>query len=189
MDQYNINNQGYEFYEEEGLMDMISRKHAGLAALGLMTAVFLFFLTGYVHCKQAGSQPPVGHTAFIFGDAHSYVAESRLSFEGGYAVLGLYDTPAALEFSERQPLVVPLQRQGNRIVLPGLPPVVVPHEDATGMKPDIGDIAFDVNTRSLVIFCQKEEATPNLIPVGHVVGGMNYLLQTQGNFEGYLTKK
>ena len=106
------------------MMGMISRKQAGFAVLGLMTAVFLFFLTGYVHCKQGGSQPPAGHNAFIFGDAHSYVAESRLSFEGGYAVLGLYDTPAALEFSERQPLVVPLQRQGNRIVLAGLPPAV-----------------------------------------------------------------
>lgn len=171
------------------MMGTISRKQAGFAVLGLITAVFLFFLTGYVHCKQVGNQPPAGHNAFIFGDAHSYVAESRLSFEGGYAVLGLYDTPAALEFSERQPLVVPLQRQGNRIVLPGLPPAVVPAEDVTGMKPDIGDIAFDTNTQSLVIFCQKEEPAPNLIPVGHVVGGMNYLLQTQGDFEGYLTKK
>ena len=53
----------------------------------------------------------------------------------------------------------------------------------------MGDIAFDVNTQSLVIFCQKEEPAPNLIPVGHVTGGMNYLLQTQGDFEGYLTKK
>lgn len=43
MDQYNINNQGYEFYEEEGLMDMIGRKQAGFAVLGLMTAVFYSF--------------------------------------------------------------------------------------------------------------------------------------------------
>ncbi|MCI7059739.1 MAG: cyclophilin-like fold protein [Megasphaera elsdenii] len=103
--------------------------------------------------------------------------------------MGLYDTPAALEFSERQPLVIPLQRQGNRIVMTGLPQVVVPNQNMIGMKPDIGDIAFDVNTQSLVIFCQKEEPAPNLIPVGHVTGGMNYLLQTQGDFEGYLTKK
>ena len=41
-------------------MEMISRKHAGLAAIGLITAVFLFFLTGSVPCKQAGSQPTVG---------------------------------------------------------------------------------------------------------------------------------
>lgn len=170
-------------------MEMISRKHAGLAAIGLITAVFLFFLTGSVPCKQAGSQPTVGHNAFIFGDAHSYVVESRFSFEGGHAILGLYDTPAALEFSERQPLVIPLQRQGNRIVMTGLPQVVVPNQNMIGMKPDIGDIAFDVNTQSLVIFCQKEEPAPNLIPVGHVTGGMNYLLQTQGDFEGYLTKK
>lgn len=171
------------------MMGMISRKQAGFAVLGLMTSFFLFFLTGYVHCKKVNCQPPAGHNAFIFGDAHSYVAESRLSFEGGYAVLGLYDTPAALEFSERQPLVVPLQRQGNRIVLPGLPPVVGSNEDVTGIKPDIGDIAFDTQIQSLVIFCQKEDPSPNLIPVGHVTGGMNYLLQMQGAFEGYLTKK
>ena len=59
----------------------------------------------------------------------------------------------------------------------------------TGIKPDIGDIAFDTQIQSLVIFCQKEDPSPNLIPVGHVTGGMNYLLQMQGAFEGYLTKK
>ena len=70
----------------------------------------------------------------------------------------------------------------------GLPQVVVPNQNMIGMKPDIGDIAFDVNTQSLVIFCQKEEPAPNLIPVGHVTGGMNYLLQTQGDFEAILRR-
>lgn len=48
------------------MMGMISRKQAGFAVLGLMTAFFLFFLTGYVHCKKVNCQPPAGHNAFIF---------------------------------------------------------------------------------------------------------------------------
>lgn len=82
-----------------------------LAVLGVAVGVFLFFLTGYMNCLQASLQGSQGNSAFIFGDAGPYAAKTRLSFEGGHAVLGLYDTPAALELSERQPLVVPLQHK------------------------------------------------------------------------------
>ena len=147
---------------------------------------FFFFLTGYMNCLQASLQGSQGNSAFIFGDAGPYAAKTRLSFEGGHAVLGLYDTPAALELSERQPLVVPLQHKDGRIVLPDMPPVVLSDADKTEMTPKIGDIAFDTTTQELVIFCQPEDTVSTLIPVGRVLGGMNYLLQTDGEFAGYL---
>lgn len=151
----------------------LTRKRMSLVVLGLAIGVFLFFWTGYVNSLQASLQGSSSHSAFIFGDADAYASKTRLSFEGGHAVLGLYDTPAALELAERQPLVVPLQRRDGRIVLPDMPP-------------KIGDIAFDTTTQELVIFCQPEDTVSTLIPVGHVIGGMNYLLQTDGDFAGYL---
>ena len=94
-------------------MEMISRKHAGLAAIGLITAVFLFFLTGSVPCKQAGSQPTVGHNAFIFGDAHSYVVESRLSFEGGHAILAYMIRRQLWNFRNVSPWSYPFSARGT----------------------------------------------------------------------------
>lgn len=164
----------------------LTRKRMSLAVLGVAVGVFLFFLTGYMNCLQASLQGSQGNSAFIFGDAGPYAAKTRLSFEGGHAVLGLYDTPAALELSERQPLVVPLQHKDGRIVLPDMPPVVLSDADKTEMTPKIGDIAFDTTTQELVIFCQPEDTVSTLIPVGRVLGGMNYLLQTDGEFAGYL---
>lgn len=164
----------------------LTRKRMSLAVLGLAVGVFLFFLTGYMNCLQASLQGSSHNSSFIFGDAGPYAAKTRLSFEGGHAVLGLYDTPAALELAERQPLVVPLQRKDGRIVLPDMPPVVLSDADKTDMTPKIGDIAFDTTTQELVIFCQPEDTVSTLIPVGRVIGGMNYLLQTDGEFAGYL---
>lgn len=128
-------------------------------------SVFFFLFDGVYELpagKFAGVQ---GNSAFIFGDAGPYAAKTRLSFEGGHAVLGLYDTPAALELSERQPLVVPLQHKDGRIVLPDMPPVVLSDADKTEMTPKIGDIAFDTTTQELVIFCQPEDTVSTLIPV------------------------
>lgn len=164
----------------------LTRKRMSLVVLGLAIGAFLFFWTGYVNSLQASLQGSSSHSAFIFGDADAYASKTRLSFEGGHAVLGLYDTPAALELAERQPLVVPLQRRDGRIVLPDMPPVVLSDADKTEMTPKIGDIAFDTTTQELVIFCQPEDTVSTLIPVGHVIGGMNYLLQTDGDFAGYL---
>lgn len=76
----------------------------------------------------------------------------------------------------------------QRIILPGLPESIFAIENTTGMKPRTGDIALDIRNKNIVIFCRDEEPSVDFILIGHVIGGMKYLLQTEGRFEGYLTK-
>lgn len=128
------------------------------------------------------------NTQCVRGTAAHYAVKGHLSFTNGHVVLGLYDTQAAWEFLERQPLAVTLQRQRQRIILPGLPESIFAIENTRSMKPRTGDIALDIRNKNIVIFCRDEEPSVDFIPIGHVIGGMKYLLQTEGRFEGYLTK-
>ena len=152
---------------------------AAAAFIGLSAAV-------YAACPQVLCAK--GNTQCVRGTAEHYEVKGHLSFTNGHAVLGLYDTQAAWEFLERQPLAVTIQRQGQHIILPGLPEGIFDIENTTGMKPKTGDIAMDIRNKNIVIFCRDEDPSVDFVPIGHVIGGMKYLLQTDGTFEGYLTK-
>lgn len=128
------------------------------------------------------------NTQVVRGDVEHYAAKAHISFENGHAVLGLYDTQAAWEFSERQPLAITLQRKGTRIIMPDLPESMFLVTTQTGMKPRVGDIAMDIKQKNIVIFGRDEDASMDFIPIGHVMGGMNYLLQTEGTFDGYVVR-
>lgn len=152
---------------------------AAAAFVGLSMAV-------YAACPQTLCAK--SHTQCVQETAEPYAAKGHVSFTNGHAVLGLYDTQAAWEFLERQPLAITLQRQGQHIILPGLPEGIFDIENTTGMKPQKGDIALDIRHKNIVIFCRNEEPSADFIPIGHVIGGMKYLLQTEGTVEGYVTK-
>lgn len=152
---------------------------AAAALVGLSIAV-------YAACPQTLCAK--ASTQCVQETAEPYAAKGHVSFTNGHAVLGLYDTQAAWEFLERQPLAITLQRQGQHIILPGLPEGIFDIENTTVMKPKTGDIALDIRHKNIVIFCRNEEASADFIPIGHVIGGMKYLLQTEGTFEGYVTK-
>lgn len=152
---------------------------AVVVCIGLSVAV-------YAACPQILHAKD--NTQCVQETAEPYAAKGHVSFTNGHAVLGLYDTQAAWEFLERQPLAITLQRQGQHIILPGLPEGIFDIENTTGMKPQKGDIALDIRHKNIVIFCRNEESSADFIPIGHVIGGMKYLLQTEGTFEGYLTK-
>ncbi len=151
---------------------------AAAVCIGLSAAV-------YVACPQPLCAKE--NTQCMRGTTNHYAAKGHVSFTNGHVVFGLYDTQAAWEFLERQPLVITLQRQEQRIILPGLPERIFDIENTTGMKPKAGDIAMDIRHKNLVIFGRNEEPSADFVPIGHVIGGMEYLLQTEGSFEGYLT--
>lgn len=156
--------------------------------IGILAAAILIGLSMAVYAAYPQTVCDTENTQCVRGTAVHYAAKGHLSFVKGHAVIGLYDTQAAWEFLERQPLAVLMQRKADRIILPGLPDSIFAIEHTTGMKPEIGDIALDVRHKHIVIFCRNEEPSADFIPIGHVIGGMNYLLQTEGSFEGYLTK-
>ena len=139
----------------------------------------------YVACPQLLCAKE--NTQCVRGTTEQYVATGHVSLTNGHVVFGLYDTQAAWEFLERQPLVITLQRQEQRSILPGLPERIFDIENTTGMKPKAGDIAMDIRHKNLVIFGRNEEPSADFVPIGHVIGGMKYLLQTEGSFEGYLS--
>ena len=165
----------------------LTRKRMSLVVLGLAIGCFFILLDGI--CKQSAGEParivrPIA-SLFLAMPMHTPPRPDFLlkavMLSSGYTI-----RRQPWNSAERQPLVVPLQRRDGRIVLPDMPPVVLSDADKTEMTPKIGDIAFDTTTQELVIFCQPEDTVSTLIPVGHVIGGMNYLLQTDGDFAGYL---
>lgn len=67
-------------------------------------------------------------------NGQAYLRQFNLAFEGGTAVIGLYDEEAVREFAERQPLSIPLQRLPDRIIItPALPDTVFGRTDGTAI--------------------------------------------------------
>ncbi len=148
---------------------------AAAAMVSLSTAV----LSG---CIPSLSCPQQKKEAAIHA---AYAKEVDLAFEGGHARIGLYDHEAAMEFAERAPLSVQLLRQPDKILLQGLPPSVFARQDSRTLTPVIGDIVMDVRNKDVALYCVDQQPTDGLIPLGHVLSGMEDLSRKDGIFEAF----
>lgn len=164
-----------------GIIDMKGKTEKLCA---LLLAVVIVVFSGWLFYQDFVAPRPVIYPAASDG----MPTKARISFAQGHAVLEFYDTPMTWEFTERQPIVLQLERQGDHIVLPGIPPINTAAPDQQGMAPEMGDIALNKQSLEVVIFCKKEAWSNDWIPLGRVIGGMKYLLQTKGTFQVYATR-
>ena len=74
----------------------------------------------------------------------AYARQIDVAFEGGRARVGLLDEEAAMEFAERQPLSIQLERKPERIVVAGVPDGVFQGTHGRVEAPVIGDVVLDV---------------------------------------------
>ena len=153
-----------------GIIDMKGKTEKLCA---LLLAVVIVVFSGWLFYQDFVAPRPVIYPAASDG----MPTKARISFAQGHAVLEFYDTPMTWEFTERQP-----------IVLPGIPPINTAAPDQQGMAPEMGDIALNKQSLEVVIFCKKEAWSNDWIPLGRVIGGMKYLLQTKGTFQVYATR-
>lgn len=121
-------------------------------------------------------------------NGQAYLRQFNLAFEGGTAVIGLYDEEAVREFAERQPLSIPLQRLPDRIIItPALPDTVFGRTDGTAITLAVGDIIMNTDTKEIALYCQDEGSVSHGILLGHVISGLEVLSQKDGTFEGFAT--
>lgn len=81
----------------------------------------------------------------------AYARQIDVAFEGGRARVGLLDKEAAMEFAERQPLSIQLERKPERIVVAGVPDGVFQGTRGGVEAPVIGDVVLDVQAKEVYL--------------------------------------
>lgn len=120
-----------------------------------------------------------------------FIDKTKVTFDGGEAVIGLYDDTATREFMEWQPIVFTMEHAGGMIQMTGFPEETFLRDKENGLTPRTGDIALNLANKSVIIYLQDKEHSDDLIPIGRVVSGIEDLSATKGVFQAYLmpTKK
>lgn len=160
-----------------------------MAAAGILISCSVLF-SGCDACpaKEWGQQEEKSQEPMISeADCMSYIKQANVFFEGGKAVIGFYDQEAAMEFTERQPLVVQLEHVPGKIVLKNVSDSVFERQSVITSGPAVGDIVMDVNKRYIAICCEPMTASPGLVPLGHVISGMENLERMEGIFDVFVT--
>lgn len=117
-----------------------------------------------------------------------YARQADIAFEGGEAVIGLYDDEVSREFSERQPLTLSLQRLPDRIILPAAADAWFERTDGRTITPSIGDVVMNMDTREIAVYCQDGAPVNRGILLGHIVSGIEALSRKDGQFEIFAMK-
>lgn len=115
----------------------------------------------------------------------AYARQIDVAFEGGRARVGLLDEEAAMEFAERQPLSIQLERKPERIVVAGVPDGVFQGIRGGVEAPVIGDVVLDVQAKEVYICCRDMDASDGRVLLGHVTSGIEPLSRMDGAFEAF----
>lgn len=115
----------------------------------------------------------------------AYARQIDMAFEGGRARVGLLDKEAAMEFAERQPLSIQLERKPERIVVAGVPDGVFQGTRGGVEAPVIGDVVLDVQAKEVYICCRDMDASDGRVLLGHVTSGIEPLSRMDGAFEAF----
>jgi hypothetical protein len=144
-------------------------------------------------CIPGQSETPKSSSAIRHEEKadRDFIEQTKVTFDGGEAVVGLYDDLATREFMQWQPIVFTMQHDPGMIVMTGFPDEVFKRDVENGLTPRNGDIALDLKKKRVVIFLQDEPHSGDLIAIGRVVSGIEDLSTSQGSFQAYLmpTKK
>ena len=112
----------------------------------------------------------------------AYARQIDVAFEGGRTRVGLLDEEAAMEFAERQPLSIQLERKPKRIVVAGVPDGVFQGTRGGVEAPVIGDVVLDVQAKEVYICCRDMDASDGRVLLGHVTSGIEPLSRMDGAF-------
>lgn len=156
----------------------MKRTAALLVLAGLAVAVSAFCVWGQSDSGTVEEQVIVAAPV-----QQEYKRQLALAFEGGRARIGLFDDEAAMEFAERQPLAIQLERKPERIIIQAVPDSVFQRAGTGVEEPVIGDIVMDVGTKEIFICCRDMEASAGRVLLGHVISGIEPLSRMDGMFE------
>lgn len=152
----------------------------------------VFFMTGCTnileHTETHKNSSVIRHEEKADRD---FIDKTKVTFDGGEAVIGLYDDTATREFMEWQPIVFTMEHTDGMIQMTGFPEATFQRDKEKGLTPRTGDIALNLEKKSVIIYLQDKEHSDDLIPIGRVVSGIEDLSATKGVFQAYLmpTKK
>ena len=158
----------------------MKRRALWIGMLGLAAVVSAFCALGSVWGDATEEQVVV-----IAPVQPVYARQMDVAFEGGRARVGLFDEDAAIEFAERQPLSIQLERKPERIVVVGVPDGVFQGPVGGVEAPVIGDVVMDVHAKEVFICCRDMEASDGRILLGHVTSGIEPLSRMDGAFEAF----
>lgn len=163
----------------------MKKKAVLLVSAGLAVIVAAFFLFGRYGDGVNGAE-------WLRADASAQGEQERqlsLFFEGGKARISLLNEDAVLEFDERQPLTIQLERKADRICVQPLPDEIFQHRKTSIARPEVGDIIIDVYAKEVFICCREMEAAPGRLLLGHVTSGMEDLSCIDGTFEVFAMRE
>lgn len=115
-----------------------------------------------------------------------YVRQIDVAFEGGRTRIGLLDEEAAMEFVERQPSSIQLERKPERIVVVGVSDNVFQGVHGGVEAPVIGDVVMDIQAKEVFICCRDMDASDGRVLLGHVTSGIEPLSRMNGTFEVFV---
>lgn len=148
----------------------------------------LFILSGCSSGNRSAStcgQTPKANTVVNENHAPKTV---RAGFEGGEALIQLSDNELTKELDDSLPMVLQLQDRSSVMKVATFSPEEFKGREAPGMKPEIGDIALNIRTGEAIVFCRDSQYSPDLVPVGRIISGLDKLFAMQGTFQVYVVQ-
>lgn len=106
----------------------------------------------------------------------------RLSFDGGEAVVALYDNPASRDLASMLPLTL-MFKDYNDVEKIAYPPRKVVTEKAPfGLTPSVGDFALYAPWGNLVAYYRGFRHSDDLVPLGRFTSGLSDLAKMNRDF-------
>lgn len=99
----------------------------------------------------------------------------KLTFQGGEAMIQLEENPTSLDFLALLPVTLKMKDHGKTEKIAYLPRALS-HKDApVGFEPKAGDVTLYAPWGNIAIFYRKFNFSQGLIPLGHVISGLDVL--------------
>lgn len=154
-------------------------------------AVTLFMIMALLlsGCSAGGKTGINGTSTACSGNCSEvapYVVKA--AFEGGEATLELKHDPLVTEMLSRIPISVPFQDRNGIMKVAVFSPSLVTGRAADGLTPAIGDIALNVKTGEVIVYCRDGAYSPDLVLMGHVTSGLDKIFAKTGSFEVYVVR-
>ncbi len=154
--------------------------------IGMLVAIGAVLLAGC--CSQCNTNQAGGTYRGNVVQAHHDIPVIKAAFEGGEALIGVYDDSRGDILMAGLPAAVQCHDKAGQIKSIAFSPDLFEGRQTEGMTPEAGDIAVNLHTGEVLVFCQDSTYSPDLLPLGHVLTDLQPLKAMTGSFDVYLLK-
>lgn len=152
--------------------------HKKIWAVGfLICAIAILFCVGSLFRQHVEQQllPP-----------EHRVTTMEIHYTGGSCLVDLTDQEAALELTERQPLMLHIRQNPGRFIITGVPDSYFTRTDGTSGKPVDGDFVLDMEHKELVVFVGNGPKLENMVLLGRVYDVIDETVPQTPEFDVFL---